>query len=266
MITTTLQGRLGNQFYQIAMLLAYAKKHNLEYYIPDTAYHCDGRKMYFPHLAMGPELTGMQEYHEQPIHAVPKGDGTFLYNVPVYQDLPRMDNVKFVGYWQSFKYFDDYRDYILEKFQLPYEMKKGHVGIHCRFGDFLQLRDKHPEVPIAYYRNAVQHFYDQGYRVFHIYSDNPDMAADVFSPTNFPPTEQFTGYLISIQRDKTELQDVISLSECEHQILCYSTFGFIAAWLNRNPNKQVIIPPSRFVFSGSNTDFIPSHFTQLEFQ
>lgn len=139
MITCTLNGRCGNQFYSIAMLLAYAKKHNLDYHIPNIGHHCDGAKMYFPHLATGPELIGLQEFHEQAVHAVPKGDGTYEYNVPAYMDIPRMDNVKFVGYWQTFRYFDDYREYILDKFDLGYEKLNKWIGIHCRFGDFLQL-------------------------------------------------------------------------------------------------------------------------------
>lgn len=263
MITCKLQGRLGNNFYIISMMLSYAKKHNLEYYIPDVAYHCDGRKMYFPHLAMGPELHGLQEYHEQPVHALANPDGTYNYNVPVYQDIPKMDNVCFVGYWQSFKYFEEYRDYILEKMQIPYN-RTGVVGIHCRFGDFVQLRDKHPELPNEYYVSAVKHFISQGYTTFQIFSDDVLAARKYFENVKWDTDITIWGYEVSGTR--TELNDLSDLSSCEHQILCYSTFGFVAAWLNRNPDKQVIIPPIRFNFGGANNDFIPNSFTQLEFE
>lgn len=269
MVSTTLQGRLGNQFYQIATLLAYAKKHNLEYYIPDVAYHCDGRKMYFPYLAMGPELTGMKEYHEQSVHAVPKGDGTFLYNVPAYQELPRMDNTKFVGYWQSFRYFDDYRGYILEKFNLFYIKRDGCIGIHVRRGDFVQLQDKHPVIPMDYYMTAIQMFVDKGYMQFIILSDDIAWCKTAFiDAIKLRYNEPVNWGLVFPENktDQTEIDDLVLLSECEHQILCYSTFGFVAAWLNRNPNKQVIIPPSRFTFGGCNADFIPSYYKELEFQ
>ena len=262
MITTILQGRLGNQFYQIAMLLAYAKKHNLEYYIPDVAYHCDGRKMYFPHLAMGPELQGLQEYHEQPVHAVLKGDGTFLYNVPAYAEIPLMDNTKFVGYWQSFKYFDDYRDYILEKFDLhkPY-LTTSFLSIHVRRGDFLQLTDKHPPLPLAYYQAAVKHFLEQDPDwCFYVFSDDIPWCRTQFTEENFPDTS------FHFREGHDEYDDLTTMMECEHNILCYSTFGFIAAWLNKNPDKQVLIPPIRYIFGGHNNDMVPDYFTQLEFQ
>lgn len=255
MITTTLQGRLGNSFYQIATLLAHAKKNDLDYYIPDRAYHCDGSKMYFPHLAMGPELQGLQEYHEQVIHAVAKGDGTYNYNVPAYHTIPDTDNTKLVGYWQSFKYFDSERQYILEKFQLPYDRRTGIVSLHIRRGDFLQLQDKHPGIPLSYYDKAMDYFRVRGDYRFMIFSDDIAWCK-----------QQFLSDDVVFSEGLSELEDIIAMSECEHNILCYSTFSFVAAWLNQNPDKIVLIPPSRFTFGGSNADFIPDYFTQLEFE
>lgn len=263
MITCTLQGRAGNQFYILAHMIAYAKKHNLEYYIPDTAYHCDGNKMYFPHLANGPELQGLQEYHELTTHATPNRDGTFNYNTPAYQDIPKMDNVKFVGYWQSFEYFDWCRDYILEKFQIDQYDWKGYVSIHIRRGDFLQLVDKHPVISLDYYIAAIRYFLQQGYKKFRIYSDDIPWCIDTF--TNLEPKHWLSECNITFSESMPEINDLTQMSNCEHQILCYSTFGFVAAWLNQNPDKQVIIPPARYCFSGANANFIPSTFTQLEF-
>lgn len=272
MITTILQGRAGNQFYILATLLAHAKKNNLEYYIPDRAYHCDGSKMYFPHLAMGSELQGLQEYHEQAIHAVAKGNGTYNYNVPAYHTIPDTDDTKLVGYWQSFKYFDDHRDYILEKFQLPY-VRFAFVGIHIRRGDFLQLKDKHPDVPFEYYRKAMQYFVDLGKCYFIIFSDDLEWCENIFAKKMF---ESIIGIksmgLEGVGNDTLpkfnipELNALVRLSSCEHQILCYSTFGFVAAWLNQNPDKIVLIPPKKYIFGGANADMIPDYFTQLEFE
>lgn len=257
MVTTVLQGRLGNQFYQIAMLLAYCKKHDLEYYIPDRAYHCDGSKMYFPELAMGPEMLGWKDHHEQATHAVPKGDGTYHYNVPEYQDIPAMDSTRFVGYWQSFKYLDEYRDYIQDHFpRYTSDNGKEVVGIHLRYGDFKQLRDKHPEIPIEYYWKAIQHFVDQGYSKFFICSDDIEECKRIFTPT------ADTSFIFNV--GATEREDWMTLTQCDHQILCYSTFGFTAAWMNQNPDKQVLLPPSEYCFSGANGSFIPEYFKILD--
>lgn len=255
MITTQLQGRLGNQFYQIAMLMAYCKKYGLDYYIPNRACHCDGTKVYFPHLSTGPEIKGIKEIHEQSIHAVPKGDGTYHYNVPGYLEYPSMDNVKFIGYWQTFKYFDWCRDYILESFNLPYNELTNVVGIHCRYGDFKQLRDKHPEIPEEYYRKAIKYFTDLGYKHFFLCSDDIEEALKLIRGIDNSITITVGG--------KSEMDDFTWLYNCQHQILCYSTFGFIAAWLNQNPDKIVLIPESKYCFSGAHKDFIPENFKQI---
>jgi len=262
MITTTLQGRLGNQFYQIAMLMAYAKKHNLEYYIPDVAYHCDGRKMYFPHIANGPELPGIPEYHELQIHATANPDGTYNYNVPVYQDIPRMENIKFVGYWQTFKYFDWCRDYILEQFGLDKQyLTTSFISIHIRRGDTISMPDKHPPLPLTYYQFAVNYFLQQDPDwCFMVFSDDINWCKTQFTEQNFQSTT------FNFREGYTEYEDLLAMRECEHNILCYSTFGFVAAYLNRNPDKIVILPPKRFIFSGANKDFVPEYFIKLEFE
>lgn len=254
MVTTQLQGRLGNQFYQIAMLLAYCKKHNLQYYIPNKAYHCDGTKVYFPELSMGPELKGLKEFHEQVTHAVAKGDGTYNYNVPSYKDIPAIDNIKFIGYWQTFKYIDWCRDYILEKFAIPWQ-PTSMVSIHVRRGDFVQLADKHPPLPISYYYNAIEYFQRLGYNDFLVFSDDIEWCKSSF---NSPSAN------IMFQEGQSEYTDFWCMASCEHHILCYSTFGFVAAWLNQNPNKHVLIPESKYCFSGAHTDFIPDYFKQIE--
>jgi hypothetical protein len=231
--------------------------------------------MYFPHMATGAELQGLQEYHELPVHATPKGDGTYNYNVPSYREIPKMDNVKFVGYWQSFKYFDWCRNYILEKFNLPWHDQYGSefkfIGIHVRRGDFLQLSDKHPSISINYYIKAIEHFRKLGYLNFKVFSDDIPWCMEEFS--KIPEFDlkfhiefsNFSDKVIGATSTSRELLDLQTLANADHQILCYSTFGFIAAYLNRNPDKQVILPPIRYNFGGANQDFIPDTFTQLDF-
>lgn len=253
MISTALQGRLGNQFYQIAFLLQYAKRHNLEYHIPGYASHCDGTKMYFPQMITNNTPGYLRDVHELQVHATPKGDGTYKYNVPEYKEWEQMDNVRFVGYWQTFKYIDWCRDYILEKFAIPW-MPTSMVSIHIRRGDFVQLQDKHPVIPISYYYEAINEFQKKGYNDFLVFSDDIEWCrVNLVCPSAN----------IMFQEGQDELTDLWCMSSCAHNILCYSTFGFIAAWLNQNPEKIVLIPERKYCFSGAHTDFIPEYFTEL---
>lgn len=257
MISTALQGRLGNQFYQIAFLLQYAKKHNLEYHVPSHAAHCDGTKIYFPQMITNNAPGRLRDVLELPVHATANGDGTYRYHVPEYREWEQMDNVRFVGYWQTFKYIDWCRDYILEKFAIPYKKKGGCVSIHVRRGDFLQLQDKHPKIDREYYLAAVKYFQDRGYNKFDVYSDDILWCATEFT------TDVYNGAQFCFSVNPTEYDDFISMSHCEHNICCYSTFSFIAAWLNQNPDKIVLIPERKYCFSGAHTDFIPEYYTEL---
>jgi len=257
MISVALQGRLGNQFMQIAFLLQYAKKHGIEYHIPGHAAHCDGTKVYFPQMVTANTPGHLRDIHELQVHATAKRDGTYNYNIPEYKEWEQMDNVRFVGYWQTFKYIDWCRDYVLERFQLPYKKKEGSVSIHVRRGDFLQLRDKHPEVGREYYSAAIRYFQEKGYNKFDVYSDDI-----VWCTTEFT-TDIYNNAQFCFSLNSTEYDDFISMSQCEHNICCYSTFSFVAAWVNQNPDKIILIPESKYCFSGAHTDFIPDYFTQL---
>jgi len=130
------------------------------------------------------------------------------------------------------------------------------VSIHIRRGDFTQLTDKHPIIPMSYYYNTMDYFQKLGYNDFLVFSDDIEWCK-----TNliYPSAN------IMFQEEQTEYTDLWAMSSCAHNILCYSTFGFIAAWLNRNKDKQVVLPPEKYNFAGANKDMIPDYFTQIDY-
>ena len=50
---------------------------------------------------------------------------------------------------------------------------------------------------------------------------------------------------------------------CKNQIIANSTFSWWAAWLNSNPQKN-IIAPSKWVKGYSTKDLIPKEWIQLD--
>lgn len=244
--TCIFQGRTGNTFFQIAQLIAYAKKHGMLYFIPDEVPHAPGKRPYFNVQSTGPEL-GITTLYQEPANEHGKA---------YYHEIRLLENPKFEGYWQSFKYFDDYREDILAAFNLPYK-KTGYVSIHVRRSDYLVECDNFPPLPLEYYQKATDYFTNQGHIYFKVFSDDINWCKETFNMVNFP------NCLFLFSDGKSEVEDLIKMSNCQYNIVANSSFSFVAAWLNQNPDKVVLCPTRERMFTAMNADMIPNYFTQI---
>jgi len=250
-VTCYLSGRWGNIVFALANMFAYAKKHGLDYYVPDTA-------MAYNHFRNGDIRTPLvlKSTGEKPINPIEYNE-PYIDGHPYYHEIQKMDNVNLEGYYQSFKYFDWCRDYILETFSFPYKMEKDMVSISVRRGDCIGV-DAFPIAPKEYYKNAIEYMNEQGYHNFRVYSDDQEWCKSEFIEENYPSCcFEFS--------EGGEMDDFISISSCEHNITARSTFSLTAAWFNRNPNKIVLIPQEHIWWKGQNLDLIPNYFTQINF-
>lgn len=247
-VTCYFSGRLGNIFFNIAMMVAYCKKYNLKYYIPELAEAYSSKKsaLKIPSTCDEPKDPFI---YKEPFMA----DGT-----PCYHDIPKMENVLFDGYFQTFRYFDWCRDHILKTFNIPYEMNKDVVSVSVRRGDCVGST-AFPIAPPEYYQKAIALMQVRGYNHFKVFSDDNEWCRNEFKSENYHGAEfEFS--------EKSELEDWIALSQCEHNITARSTFSLSGAWMNRNPNKIVLVPQENMWWRGQNRDLIPDYFTQVKFK
>jgi len=110
------------------------------------------------------------------------------------------------------------------------------VGLHVRRGDYLRpdYRNSYAPHPVAYYRAALQRFPSDSRVV--VFSDMPEdreWCARTFADL---------GARMEVSRDRSDIEDFALLAACDHQIISTSSFGWWAAWLNRNPRKQIVAP------------------------
>jgi hypothetical protein len=264
-VVTQLMGRCGNQFYQIATTIAHAKKHGWDYFVTSTAENCDANAYYFPYFPT--RDMGGQIYEEL------KNEKGRAF----YREIPVWENAYLIGYWQSFKYFDDYREDILAAFGLPYH-KTDYVSIHVRRGDYLVPDTLFPPLPISYYQKAVSLMNQKGYYRFIIFSDDIEYCKTIFNEKNFP-VQNGLGLPFSAHEDffkgselvneflysegRTEVEDLAHMANCSHNIVANSTFSYSASWLNRNPDKIVITPDLNNMFVLCNEDMIPDSYIQI---
>ena len=246
-VLVKLMGRCGNQFYQIAAGLAYAKKYDMDFFVTNTAENAYNNTKYFNF----PIRDNAWAVYGEKINE--KGE-------PYYAEMPPLSNPYLIGFWQSFKYFDEHRNYILSSFNIPYN-KLPYVSIHVRRGDYLVHSDKFPPLPLEYYKKAVEFMNLLGYYKFMVFSDDINYCKSIFIDENFNSLNVF-----EYSESKSELEDLSLMSSCLHNIVANSSFSFVGAWLNQNPEKIVVCPPQEKLFVGANQDMIPDYFTIIKYQ
>lgn len=229
-VTTRLYGRMGNQMFQVATAYAYALRHNLEFVMPAQTTN----PRIFPYY-----LNGLKVKKES---GQPKYYRVYKELSHRYHEIPYMPNVVLDGYWQSAKYFDDFREEILKLFEpiVPYKRLNDFVGLHVRRGDYLQFADKHPPVTYDYIRAAVLHMNELGYHSFVVCSDDIPWCRE-----NLKGLEVY-GNAFSYSSGRTPAEDMALLSCCHSQILSNSTFVWWSHYLNRNLDKICIMPKAWF--------------------
>lgn len=245
MVTCKLWAQTGNQMFMLSAMLGYAKKHNMDFFAPPTTIAPNVWPTYFPQF---PTQRCPPHYftYKEPDHS--------------YNEIPFHEHIQLEGYFQSEKYFSDYRQDILDAFQIPYKRLDGFVSIHVRRGDYLQFTDKHPPVSYEYISAAVKYFIELGFKSFVVCSDDIKWCR-----IQFKPLELF-GAVFSYSTGHGPIEDLAMMSCCVHNIISNSTFSWWSAWLNQNPEKIVIAPKIWFGPRNSNlsdVDIVPETWIKM---
>lgn len=285
MISCRLVGGLGNQLFQIFTTIAYALKTNKPFFFLNNNQLGNGendviiRYTYWKTFmsALKPFLRNMEQVPKLSIK-MEKG-----FN---YEDLNKniMDNVLLVGYFQSPKYFDEYKETIIRLIKL--ESKKImvkeklirysfdfindiNISLHFRIGDYKKYPDKHPILGEAYYSDSISVIINQltnKYPKIIYFCEDEDLLEveniiEILSK-KFP--------LLVFTRAASLLEDweqLLCMSLCSHNIIANSTFSWWGAYLNNNPEKIVCYPERWFdKKAGINTsDLFPVDWKKVAF-
>ena len=239
---------LGNQLFCVANVLSYAKDFDKLPYFPQIEENSAVKKyqsVFYKNLNVGLSLD---------IHTDVYREKSFSYD-----KIPQMQgNILLGGYFQSSKYFDHNRDYILdclnieekqEEIKQEYGDYSDYIGVHVRRGDYLKLKNYHNVLELEYYKMAMKHFgEDQKYIMF---SDDIEWCKKNF---NF-----ISNVLYS--KCKEDWQDMLLMSTCEKgQIIANSTFSWWSAWIS---NAEVVAPKKWFANSINTKDLYPTKWKTL---
>jgi hypothetical protein len=248
MITTNLTGNLGNHMWQYAVCRTIAEKLGYEWGInssPTHDYYRGMNQMYFMDVDFGkPVLGEFNDFHEKWTFYNHNGDNVNIcrldervYNIPDNTRLIGF-NGAFGGIYQSEDYIIERKNDILDWFKLndvkseEYEKKLNELGIkldddlcviNFRGGEYRTI----PNVLLRreYWRDSINHMISLNPNMkFIVISDDPQCATS-FMPFQIPVYHLDIGF------------DFYVVNKSKWLIISNSTFGWWAAWLNKNANK-----------------------------
>lgn len=271
-------GRLGNQMFQFASTLGVANRLGFEARFPiENCLNFQESGPFDPNIGRCMPVKcdlidcfniGLEYFI--PERHLNRGSNYYENEFGYNKETEHLqDDCSLSGYFQTEKYFSEYRDQILSQFDFrssyktPAEdyiqtIRNEHkdaviASIHVRRGDYVMFPDHHPPCSFNYYNNAIEELRIANEKVVYvIFSDDVDWCRSEFVDPS---------YIISdLGNPYTEM---CAMSLCDHNIIANSSFSWWGSWLNKNPNKQVIAP-SRWFGSQINKDVSDVYFKNVK--
>lgn len=275
-ITVNILGGLGNQMFEIATMYSLAYKYNLKPVVEKISESFKKRAVYWDSVMHKVNYVDSKEF----------ADIKFDYSIkelsPAYQHmiLSQNNSYKIIGHFQSAKYFEEYRDKILDLFTLPESMElivkmnfhklktdllattseeKSEdielVSIHVRRGDYMNIQYFLPVQTIDYFNAGIEIIKSKTTKKckFIIFSEDMEWCK-----ANFKQNDIYFMNYDDFEVDKNkipyEVFDMYMMSMMDHYIISNSTFSWWGTWLCRNKNKQVVAPSRWFTQIKMNND------------
>ena len=233
-ISINTMGGLGNVLFQIATAYSISKRDDMKLIIDPTNHY--GAHHGIPKYANN--ILRNINFSTTPLNFVGYGEqGHHFTEIPKFNS-----DTKLIGYFQTEKYFINYRNEILEMFSPTNNiitklnekysdiLKKNTTSLHVRRGDFIGISDFHPTLPIEYYQESLK-LIDSNSTIL-IFSDDINWCKSNFD---------FINDKIFVD-DLEDFEELYLMSMCNNNIIANSTFSWWGAWLNKNLNKRVISP------------------------
>jgi hypothetical protein len=191
-----------------------------------------------------------------------------------YYDPQLLDCVSadmFVGYFQSFKYFDEIRNDIKSDFQVKDRHSAEGTELHAEISRSnsvcinvrrTDLVDSKLGVPSAnYYKVCVEKLKNLVERpTFYLFSDDIDWCKQNF---NYIENKTIVGHEYAGERFATYFH---LMSSCNHFIIPNSTFAWWAAYLSSQNGKIVFAPRGwhRYLGPRGHSDILPNEWNTVE--
>lgn len=191
------------------------------------------------------KLTGISRIFDVPTYFQ---SDAFFFDKSIYQiSTP----INFVGYWQSYRYFEPYQNFVRNLFKistpLPPQFGKyledirasNAVAVHIRRGDYISNSSAaahHGTCDHSYYRKAIEL----------LRSEIPDARFFFFSDDLYWVSATFreigNASFVAQYFNKPAWIDLFLMSQCRHFIIANSSYSWWPAFLGSNSQSRVFAP------------------------
>lgn len=282
MIVVRIYEGLGNQMFEYAFAYALSKsaeKKNIKIYLDmrnkDVTVY-DKRRMGRPlninlfNISLpiaDDEILGHWNYmtEETFIHKVIsciQGIGLWRYQVAQEVEfnynrscLRVRDYSYLTGWFQHYEYFERYREALLKEFtlkqklQIPIQLQNimdayQVISIHIRRGDYITDPNARKAMCICerdYYDNAVEYLKSKLSNPYLFIFTNDEKWVAGNLQFDIPHI------VVSNHYNLSDIQEMVLMSLCNHNIIANSTFSWWGAWMNTYQDKIVVAPKKWFV-------------------
>lgn len=244
-ITTNHMGGIGNVMFKLAAAISLALDNDVEYIFSNeflrpvdmiTTKGLPDYQRFYTNI-----LRNIKFIDRLPENYTIHSEKQFNFHEIQYT---KGTNLLLEGYYQSEKYFENNKDYIINLYKPSEETRKiilenlpdinNYGSIHIRRGDYLHYPNHHPQQSIEYYKKSCEIIgLDKTYLIF---SDDLEGVKDMFE---FLPNKIF-------YTSGEDWLDMYTMSLCKYNIICNSTFSWWAAYLNINEDKKIITTTNWF--------------------
>lgn len=261
MITCNLMGGLGNQLFQIMMVIGLSvRHHNIPFIFPYSETLKTGieRPTYWNTFfkKIRKYTANPQNYNDYIFI------NNYLYKHPIYNEpnfnyteIPKIENVMFNGYFQSYKYFQDVQDKVFDLIGI-YELQldilneyshlfyeKNTISMHFRLGDYKTKQDCHPILPYEYYEKSLELIPVEELSKYNVLyfceEEDNEYANSVIEKLKLKfKMKEF----IKVDDKIEDWKQLIIMSCCKINIIANSSFSWWGAYFNVNNGKIVFYP------------------------
>jgi hypothetical protein len=278
-----LQGGLGNQLFQIFTTIAYSLEQSKPFFFLNNyqlGIGLNGQTIRYTYWKTF--LSGLNPFLKR-IEDVPKliciKERGFNYE-KLYEMFDKNCCALLVGYFQSPKYFDKYKNIICRMIKLDVKkmivktkenidfVNNSYISMHFRLGDYKKYPNVYPILNKQYYTNSLTYILDQvtnkPKHVLYFCEDcdksDVENAIEVLK-TLFP-------YLNFVRANPLleDWEQLLLMSLCQYNVIANSTFSWWGAYLNDNINKIVCYPCQWFCIEANKdiSDLFPDDWIPID--